>query len=165
MIGDRWALLILRDLLAGICHYDDFRRSVGVTNAALSDRLKHLEGVGLLERRLYQSGPDRYEYTLTAKGQDMAALMPVLAELGDRWGVSGASRPPLLFVNRSTGATVRSSFVDRETGEAVSGADVRVREGPGADDVVRWRLSHRRGHDVGPVSSDCDPPVRGSGRR
>lgn len=165
VIGDRWAILILRDLLAGIRRYDDFRRSSGVTNATLSDRLKHLEGVGLVERRLYQTGPDRYEYTPTSKGQDVAALMPVLAELGDRWGVAGASRPPLLYVNRSTGGAVRSSFVDQETGEPVSIGDVRVKEGPGADDVVRWRLSHRRLHDTGAVSSDCDPPATGRGRR
>src|ERR1700741_608390 len=105
-IGDRWAFLILRDLLAGIRRYDDFRRSSGVTNATLSDRLKHLEGAGLIERRLYQTGPDRYEYTLTPQGHPVAILMPVLPELGDRWGVSGASEPPLLYVNRSTGAAV-----------------------------------------------------------
>jgi DNA-binding HxlR family transcriptional regulator len=144
VIGDRWALLILRDLLAGISRYDDFRRSSGVTNATLSDRLKHLEGAGLIERRLYQTGPDRHEYALTSKGRDVAVLMPVLAELGDRWGVSGAAEPPLLFVNRSTGAAVRSGFVDQETGEPVSLRDVRVREGPGADDVTRWRVSHSR---------------------
>ncbi len=144
LIGDRWAFLILRDLLSGIRRYDDFRRSSGVTNATLSDRLKHLEASGLVERRLYQAGPDRYEYVLTAKGRDAAALMPVLAELGDRWGVSGASEPPLRFVNRNTGNAVRSGFVDQKTGEPVSAHDVRVSAGPGADDAVRWRLSHRR---------------------
>ncbi|MCS3743299.1 helix-turn-helix domain-containing protein [Rhizobium sp. BK661] len=152
VIGDRWALLILRDLLAGISRYDDFRRSSGVTNATLSDRLKHLEGAGLIERRLYQTGPDRHEYALTWKGQNVAALMPVLAELGDRWGVSGAAEPPLIFVNRSTGATVRSSFVDQETGEPVDVRDVRLKEGPGADDTVRWRLSHSRRD--GAISAD-----------
>ncbi|MBC6983468.1 helix-turn-helix domain-containing protein [Caulobacter sp. 17J80-11] len=145
-IGDRWALLILRDLLAGISRYDDFRRSSGVTNATLSDRLKHLEGAGLIERRRYQTGPDRYEYALTSKGRDIAALMPVLAELGDRWGVSGAAEPPLRFVNRATGAAVRPGFIDQETGQPVSAGDVKVMEGPGADDVTRWRLSHRRRH-------------------
>jgi DNA-binding HxlR family transcriptional regulator len=144
MIGDRWAFLILRDLFSGIRRYEDFRRSSGVTNATLSDRLKHLEGSGLVKRQLYQAAPDRYEYMLTAKGRDAAALMPVLAELGDRWGVSGASEPPLLFVNRNTGNAVRSGFVDQKTGEPVSACDVRVSAGPGADDAVRWRLSHKR---------------------
>ncbi|MCJ8159564.1 helix-turn-helix domain-containing protein [Sphingomonas sp. LaA6.9] len=159
VIGDRWALLILRDLFAGIRRYDDFRRSSGVTNATLSDRLKHLEAAGLIERRLYQTAPDRHEYVLTLKGQDVAVLMPVLTELGDRWGVSGASEPPLLYENRNTGAAVRSSFVDQETGEPVSVRDLRVSAGPGADDAVRWRLSHSRRHDAAAVSLDCNPPA------
>lgn len=148
VIGDLWALLILRDLLAGIRRYDDFQRSSGVTNATLSNRLKHLESVGLIERQLYQTGPDRYEYVLTGKGQEIAILIPVLAELGDKWGASGADEPPLLFVNRKTGSAVRSGFVDLETGASVSLRDVRVQEGPGADDILRWRLSHGNGRNA-----------------
>ena len=56
-IGDRWAVLILRDLLCGLSRYEDFRHSSGVTNATLSDRLKHLEANGLVERRRYQHPP------------------------------------------------------------------------------------------------------------
>ena len=58
-IGDRWAVLILRDLSLGLCRYEDLRRSTGVTNATLSDRLKHLEDNQLIERRRYQVGPER----------------------------------------------------------------------------------------------------------
>jgi len=50
-IGDRWAVLILRDLSLGLSRYDDLRRSTGITNATLSDRLKHLEDNELIERR------------------------------------------------------------------------------------------------------------------
>ena len=59
-VGDRWAMLILRDLGLGLRRYDDLRQSTDVTHATLSDRLKHLEANGLIERRLYQTGPDRY---------------------------------------------------------------------------------------------------------
>lgn len=142
VIGDLWAFLILRDLLVGIHRYDDFRRSSGITNATLSNRLKHLEGVGLIERTLYQTGPDRYEYRLTAQGWDLAILMPVLAELGDKWGVSGTVMPPLIFENRHTGACVKPALIDQASGESVSISNLTVREGPGADELVRWRLSH-----------------------
>jgi DNA-binding HxlR family transcriptional regulator len=47
-IGDRWAVLILRDLMLGLSKYEDLRRSTGVTHATLSDRLKHLEDKQLL---------------------------------------------------------------------------------------------------------------------
>ena len=50
-IGDRWAILILRDLSLGLSRYEDLRQSSGITNATLSDRLKHLEGNDLIERR------------------------------------------------------------------------------------------------------------------
>jgi DNA-binding HxlR family transcriptional regulator len=60
-VGDRWAMLVLRDLMLGLSRYDDLRKSTDITNATLTDRLRQLEQSGLVERRLYQSGPDRYE--------------------------------------------------------------------------------------------------------
>lgn len=144
-IGDRWGLLILRDLVCGLSRYEDFRQSSGVTNATLSDRLKHLEANGLIERRRYQVSPERFEYRLTRKGWQIAPVMPVLAQIGDRLGLSGASAPPMTFVNRNTGAELRWGFIDQQTGEQVSPADLDIQPGPGADDLVRWRLSHRGG--------------------
>ncbi|MBW7968573.1 helix-turn-helix domain-containing protein [Bradyrhizobium sp. BR 10289] len=142
-IGDRWGLVILRDLVCGLSRYEDFRQSSGVTNATLSDRLKHLEANGLVERRRYQVNPERFEYILTQKGWQIAPIMPVLAQIGDGLGVSGASAPPMKFVNRNTGAEVRLGLIDQKTGKPVSASDLEIKEGPGADDLVRWRLSHR----------------------
>jgi DNA-binding HxlR family transcriptional regulator len=144
-IGDRWGMIILRDLVCGLSRYEEFRQSSGVTNATLSDRLKHLEANGLIKRRRYQTNPERFEYHLTQKGRQIAPVMPVLAQIGDRLGLSGAAAPPIAFTNRKTGAEVRWSFIDQQTGEQVRPADVEIREGPGADDLVRWRLSHRKG--------------------
>jgi DNA-binding HxlR family transcriptional regulator len=141
-IGDRWGLLILRDLVLGLSRYEDFRQSSGITNATLSDRLKHLEANGLIIRRRYQANPERFEYVLTKKGLQIASVMPVLAQIGDRCDVSNASAPPLKFVNRKTGAEVAWSFIDKDTGEKLSARDLAIKEGPGADDLVRWRLSH-----------------------
>ena len=141
-VNDRWGLLILRDLVFGLSRYEDFRRSSGITNATLSDRLKHLEANGLIERRRYQGNPERFEYLLTQKGWQIAPVMPVLAQIGNRLDVSGASAPPMRFVNRKTGAEVRSVFIDQETGEQVNPSDLEIKEGPGADDLVRWRLAH-----------------------
>ncbi|MBJ9592947.1 MULTISPECIES: winged helix-turn-helix transcriptional regulator [Burkholderia] len=141
VIGDRWALLILRDLVLGLSRYDEFRQSSGITNATLSDRLKHLEANGLVERKRYQVNPDRFEYLLTRKGWQIARVMPVLAEIGDSLGVSGASAPPMKFVNRKTGAEIRLGFIDQNTGEEVGAADLIIEEGPGADDLLRWRLA------------------------
>jgi DNA-binding HxlR family transcriptional regulator len=140
-LGDRWAVLILRDLSLGLSRYEDLRRSTGVTNATLSDRLKHLEEQGLIERRQYQSGPDRYEYVLTRKGVDIVLVIQALAQVGDKWAVTGEAGPPLRFVDKRSGRAVRLALVDEKTGEMVRRRDVRPRAGPGADDLVRWRLA------------------------
>jgi DNA-binding HxlR family transcriptional regulator len=140
-LGDRWAVLILRDLSLGLSRYEDLRRSTGVTNATLSDRLKHLEEQGLIERRQYQSGPDRYEYVLTRKGVDIVLVIQALAQVGDKWAVTGEAGPPLRFVDKRSGRAVKLALVDEKTGEMVRRRDVRPRAGPGADDLVRWRLA------------------------
>lgn len=113
-----------------------------MTNATLSDRLKHLQANGLVERCLYRTSPDKFEYVLTQKGWLLAPMMPVLAQNGDQLGVPGASKPPLIFANRRTGAEVRWGLVDQATGKHVIPSDIQIKEGPGADDLVRWRASH-----------------------
>ncbi|WP_201314943.1 helix-turn-helix domain-containing protein [Dyella sp. EPa41] len=160
-IGDRWGLLILRDLVLGLSRYDDFRQSSGVTNATLSDRLKHLEANGLVERKPYQTNPERFEYFLTDKGRQIAAVIPVLAQIGDHLGVSGASAPPIKFVNRETGAEAVWGFIDKRTGKPLNARDLAIKEGPGADALSRWRLSHaahrRQKHDI---AEPDDKPTR-----
>ncbi len=140
-VGDRWAMLILRDLLLGLRRYEDLRKSTGVTHATLSDRLRRLAEHGLIERRQYQAGPDRYEYFLTRKGKDLALVVQALAQVGDKWEVAGDAGPPLKFVNRRTGRPVRLALVDEKSGELIRFRDVRAEPGPGADELIRWRLS------------------------
>jgi DNA-binding HxlR family transcriptional regulator len=143
-IGDRWAVLILRDLSLGLSRYEDLRRSTGVTNATLSDRLKHLEDNELVERRQYQTNPERYEYVLTPKGRDTILVLQALVQVGDKWAVSADAGPPLKFVDRKTGHPVKLAMVDNETGQRVRTQDLQPQEGPGADELIRWRLTHFR---------------------
>ncbi len=155
-IGDRWAVLVLRDLSLGLARYEDLRRSTGVTNATLSDRLKHLEDNKLIERRRYQVNPERYEYVLTRKGRDTILLLQALAQVGDKWAVSGDAGPPLEFVNRKTGSAVKLAMVDGETGQRVRAEDLLPQAGPGADELVRWRSGGRR---AGPLAVDAFPEI------
>ena len=152
-IGDRWGALILRDLSLGLSRYDELRASTGVTNVTLADRLKHLEAQGLVERRRYQTHPERHEYRLTPKGWDIVPVLVTMADLGDRWGASGAAGPPLKFVNRRTGAPVRPALIDQETGRPLAVSDLRPIEGPGADDLVRWRISRAEARAARPAGS------------
>ena len=84
VIGERWTLLILRDLiLFGPRRFRDFEKSLkGMAPNTLSARIKGLEGRGVIAKRLYSEHPPRAEYYLTGKGE---ALGPVLLALKD-WG-------------------------------------------------------------------------------
>src|SRR6266571_1346304 len=84
-VGDRWAVLILRDLSLGLSKYEDLRKSTDVTHATLSDRLKHLEENELIERRRYQTNPERFEYVLTRNGSNVILVIQALAQVGDKW--------------------------------------------------------------------------------
>lgn len=140
-VGDRWGMLIIRDISLGLHRYEDLRKSTHITNATLTDRLRHLEQNNLIERRPYQSRPTRYEYILTARGSDLAMVIMALAQVGDSWAVTGQEGPPLIFTNRLTGQPVKLALVDESTGEPVRLRDVHPQAGPGADDLTLWRLS------------------------
>jgi DNA-binding HxlR family transcriptional regulator len=140
-LGDRWAFLIMRDISLGLSRYEDLRKSTDVTHATLSDRLRHLEENGLIERRRYQTNPERFEYLLTAKGRDVILVIQALAQVGDKWQVTGKDGPPLKFINRNSGRTAKVALVDEKSGEVLRLRDIRPQAGPGADDLVRWRLT------------------------
>jgi DNA-binding HxlR family transcriptional regulator len=83
VIGDRWTLLIIRDLFLSRSRFNEFRQSTPrISPKLLSERLKRLEDQGLVERSLFDGRPPRAEYWLTAKGR---ALFPVLFAIGT-WG-------------------------------------------------------------------------------
>jgi DNA-binding HxlR family transcriptional regulator len=92
--GDRWTLLIVRDLLRGRDTYSKLAAGdEGIPTNILADRLKKMEAAGLIEAQPYQERPVRYAYSLTAKGRDLADVLAALA----RWGkkhVHGTVVPP-----------------------------------------------------------------------
>jgi DNA-binding HxlR family transcriptional regulator len=96
LIGDRWTLLVIRDLFRGKSRYSEFVAGPeGIPTNVLADRLKRLESAELISSSRYQDNPPRSEYALTAKGRD---LKPVLAALGT-WSlrhVPGAATDPAL---------------------------------------------------------------------
>src|SRR3954453_21555909 len=83
LIGDKWTLLVVRDLLRGRRRYGDLAASAErIPTNILADRLRRLEQAGLVERRLYSERPPRYEYRLTATGKGMGAGGRMLAGWG-----------------------------------------------------------------------------------
>jgi DNA-binding HxlR family transcriptional regulator len=85
LVGDRWTILVLRDLHRGRNRFAELLRSLeGISPNLLSARLKALERAGLVERRLYSDHPPRSEYALTECGRDFG---PVLQAMFD-WGAA-----------------------------------------------------------------------------
>ncbi|ORB11248.1 winged helix-turn-helix transcriptional regulator [Mycobacterium noviomagense] len=133
LIGDRWTLLIVRDALRGVRRFDDFRARLGVAHNVLSDRLSRLTEAGVLERRLYQQRPDRYEYHLTEQGRDLWPVLMSLLAWGDRY--LAPQGPPLLVSHRSCGGRLTPRLTCADCGAHLGPDDVDLRPGPGARDV------------------------------
>jgi DNA-binding HxlR family transcriptional regulator len=140
LIGDRWALLVIRDLYLGLRRYDDLRASTGIPPATLAARLKHLVASGIVERVSYQERPPRDEYRLTEKGRDLWKVSFALREWGDRWDASGFGAPPVQTFDRETGRPLSLALVDAETGQVVPPSRIQLRPGPAADATIRRLL-------------------------
>jgi len=102
VVGEWWSLLVLRDAFKGVRRFDDFQRSLGIARNILADRLAGLVEHGVLERRLYQERPERYEYRLTAKGLDLYPVIVALLRWGDRWAADEMG-PPLVLTHKACG--------------------------------------------------------------
>jgi DNA-binding HxlR family transcriptional regulator len=84
VVGDRWSLLVLRELGFGVHRFSDIRTNTGAPRETLTQRLRKLEDAGLVERRQYQERPVREEYFLTAVGKDIIPVLQSLRRFGEQ---------------------------------------------------------------------------------
>lgn len=85
VIGDRWTLVIMRELTMGNRRFDSLQVQTLASPQMLANRLKRLEADGMLERRAYSAKPRRYEYRLTVKGEAFASVLLALRAWGETW--------------------------------------------------------------------------------
>lgn len=93
VLGDRWSLLVIRDLVRGKRRYAEFLESPeGIPTNILADRLKRLAAQGVIRSRRYSAHPPRVEYALTGKGEELRPILRAMVE----WGVrhAGGRLPP-----------------------------------------------------------------------
>ena len=122
LVGDRWTLLIVRDLLGGTRRFQDLQNGLpGLAPNILSDRLKLMEEHGLVARRFYSQHPPRAEYALTARGQELGVVIGALAAWGSRHAYTRSK-----LVDGESGQEVRLGYFRADTGQRVSGRGVRV---------------------------------------
>ncbi len=97
IVGDKWTLLVVRDLFMNKRRYGDFLASPeAIPTNILADRLKRLEVAGIVKRELYQDNPPRAEYFLTRRGADLAPVLRAMAKGGMEYlpGTELPERPP-----------------------------------------------------------------------
>lgn len=124
ILGERWSLLVLREIFAGRHRFAEIQSSLGVAPNLLSARLKLLVEAGVLRTRTYQDPGSRHRlsYHLTRAGEELRIVLAALQQWGDHHRPR-PSGPSVLRRTRSTGEVVGVGFVDEE-GREVPYADV-----------------------------------------
>ena len=140
-VGEWWSIMILRDAFHGFTRFDEFQQSLGIAPNMLTRRLASLVKSGLLERRLYNQRPPRYEYVLTERGRDFRPVLLALLAWGNRnFAPEGKA---VVLVDAATGKQADPILTDRVSGRPVTEKDFVLRAGPAAKTRIRERYADR----------------------
>jgi DNA-binding HxlR family transcriptional regulator len=125
VLGERWTLLIIREIYTGKHRFADIQSSLGIAPNLLSTRLKTLVDAGVLRKRTYQEPGSRHRdsYHVTPAGQDLQVILAALQQWGDRY-CPRPSGPSALRRQRSTGQPVHVGFIADDSNHEVAGSDV-----------------------------------------
>jgi DNA-binding HxlR family transcriptional regulator len=129
IVGERWTLLVLRDVLLGNRRFEEIRRSLGVASNILADRLATLVEHGILSR-----DGDPPEYRVTDKGRDLSPVLVALVQWGDKY-TAGEAGPPIVHVHTACGHPAHPELHCSACGETIKPGDLRVVPGPGANEA------------------------------
>lgn len=101
ILGERWTVVVLREVFLGVRRFDDIRRHAGIPRQVLSNRLARLVAEGILRREPYQPEGSRvrHEYRLTDKGLELQPILLAISHWGDRH-LADPGGPPTVFVHR-----------------------------------------------------------------
>jgi DNA-binding HxlR family transcriptional regulator len=131
VVGERWSLLIVRDVLLGLRRFDELQSHLGIARNVLQTRLERLAENGVIERVPYQERPPRYDYRLTEKGLDLWPTVVALMKWGDRYAVPEGG-PAVVIEHRDCGGAVDEHRICERCGARLKARDAVVRPGPGA---------------------------------
>ncbi len=108
IIGNRWTMLVLRDVFRGRHRFDELRVGLGIARPVLADRLATLVNTGILEKIQYQEHPPRYEYRLTPMGVELSPALVALMRWGDRW--LAHDQVGVVLLHRACGTELEQGF-------------------------------------------------------
>jgi DNA-binding HxlR family transcriptional regulator len=130
VVGDKWSLLIVRELLFGNHRFDQIATNTGGPRDRIAARLRELQAVNVVERCRYQQRPERFEYHLTDAGRELGPALLALHRWGSKWAVE---RPTLAF-RHSCGAELSELSRCAGCGQPIRLADLLVESlAPGWD--------------------------------
>ncbi|MBN8867244.1 MAG: helix-turn-helix transcriptional regulator [Solirubrobacterales bacterium] len=130
VVGERWSLLIVRNVGLGLNRFEPLRENLGITRSVLTTRLNTLIEYGILEKRQYSERPPRFEYHLTAKGRDLAPVLLQLMWWGDRY-YPEENGAPSIATHGGCGGLLDHHLICEKCGEKVEPSDIKVKPGPG----------------------------------
>ena len=109
ILGDRWSVLVVRNLFNGVRRFDALQQHLGIARDVLTKRLALLVDEGIVERRAYrpEGARTRHEYALTPAGRELRTVMVALMDWGDAQR-SGADGPPMSLRHRDCGAEIHA---------------------------------------------------------
>jgi len=131
LVGERWSLLVIREIFHGRRKFSEMQRSLGVARNVLTARLQRMVDEEILERRPYSDKPERYEYFLTEKGLDLWPALIALLHWGDRYSPS-PDGPRRLIVHKECGGEVSERGTCESCGRVLHARDAKQLPGPGA---------------------------------
>jgi DNA-binding HxlR family transcriptional regulator len=123
IVGDRWSMLIVRNVFRGIRRFDALQDDLGVSRPILADRLKRLVEAGILVRQQYQDRPPRYDYVLTPAGTDLSPALVALIRWGDRW--FGEGDRTVVLVHADCGREFEQGFWCATCSTTIGPGDIR----------------------------------------
>jgi DNA-binding HxlR family transcriptional regulator len=130
LVGDRWSILIVRELLMGQTRFQDLQAQTGATSQMLAARLKRLEADGLIERRAYSQRPLRHEYRLTPKGVNLMPVILALRTWGEAWCKPAGQELAVRMFHRSCGSELDLSGRCPSCEGLVAWTDMRAQPTP-----------------------------------
>jgi DNA-binding HxlR family transcriptional regulator len=157
LVGEWWTPLILRDIFLGIRRFEPLLNHLGISRNILTDRLQTLVDNEILERRLYQESPERYEYWLTERGIELFPIFTAVMAWGDKW-LRESTGVPAELRHEDCGKVTRPMVVCSKCGGKITLFNVRAQPGTGGDrkewEAIKLARAQSRSADPGPARAE-----------
>lgn len=140
LLGDRWALLLIREVVFGTRRFDDFADHLGIARNVLTTKLSGLVEAGVLMQQPLKQDSKRMGYHLTEMGEGLLPVLLALVQWGDRW-LQTPDSIPIRIIERATGDELAPIRLHSAAGKELTMAELDWAPGPGAGHPSIARLA------------------------